>query len=176
MARLDAISSGGKDNLAFLDMLAWSEIGPELLKATDDGYNVLVGATPKHPITFGSYSLHPHRVIQVHSHDKAGEPVDIPSSAAGRYQFKYSTWSETAARLYLRDFSPFNQDRAALYKVREHGALPSIRAGKIADAIVMCAKEWASLPTAAYGQHEQKMADLLAIYNTALRIYMGVKV
>lgn len=28
---------------AYLDMLAWSEIGDKLLKASDNGYNVIVG-------------------------------------------------------------------------------------------------------------------------------------
>jgi muramidase (phage lysozyme) len=164
MARLDSVAAGGIDHLAFLDTIAWSEIGAALLKATDDGYNVLVGATLEKPLTFGSYSVHPHRL----------NPM-LDSTAAGRYQFIYPTWSETAARLYLRDFSPFNQDRAALYKVREHGAIPAIDAGNIADAIVLCAKEWASLPTAGYGQHEQKMSDLITVYNAALERYVRAK-
>jgi muramidase (phage lysozyme) len=175
MARLDSVAAGGIDHLAFLDTIAWAENGAALLKESDDGYNLLVGSIPGKPITFPSYGVHPHRLVQVHSHNADGEPVDIPSTAAGRYMFRYITWSETAARLYLRDFSPFNQDRAALYKVREHGAIPSIDAGNIADALVLCAKEWASLPTAGYGQHEQKMSDLITVYNAALERYVRAK-
>ena len=47
---------------AFLDMIAYSEIGPQLLAETDNGYNVLVGATPAHPLTFPSYVTHPNIV------------------------------------------------------------------------------------------------------------------
>lgn len=38
---------------AYLDMLAWSEIGDKLLKSSDNGYNVIVGGTclPATPIT-----------------------------------------------------------------------------------------------------------------------------
>jgi hypothetical protein len=35
---------------AFLDMIAWSEIGPALLAKSDNGYNVCVGSTPEKPI------------------------------------------------------------------------------------------------------------------------------
>ena len=41
---------------AFLDMIAVSEIGPALLAKSDNGYNVLVGATPKKPLLFSDYS------------------------------------------------------------------------------------------------------------------------
>ncbi|MNF05427.1 hypothetical protein D3C80_2051560 [compost metagenome] len=39
--------------IAFLDMLAWSE-GTSTIKASDDGYNVLVGGK-----LFSDYSKHP---------------------------------------------------------------------------------------------------------------------
>lgn len=160
MARLDATSAGGLNRLAFLDMIAWSEIGPGLLAETDDGYNVLVGSTPAKPMTFPSYDAHPHTLNTL-----------LNSTAAGRYQFIYPTWTDVASRLYLRDFCPFNQDRAALCRIRDRDALAAIDAGDVQTAIVLCAKEWASLPTAGYGQHEQKMSDLVAAYNAALPQY-----
>lgn len=42
MARLTEFQAGGANVLAFLDMLAWSE-GTSTIKASDDGYDVLVG-------------------------------------------------------------------------------------------------------------------------------------
>lgn len=162
MARLDVQSAGGANRLAFLDMIAASEIGTSLLQATDDGYNVLVGATPNNLLTFDSYAAHPHK-LNAH----------LNSTAAGRYQIIYPTWAYVCSELYLRDFSPFNQDRAALCLIKGRGALSAIDAGDIQNAITLCSKEWASLPGAGYGQHEQKMSMLLAAYNVALPNYAG---
>ena len=33
---------------AFLDMLAWSELGDKIIAQSDNGYNVLVGSLPGH--------------------------------------------------------------------------------------------------------------------------------
>jgi len=57
MARISAADAGGVNVLAFLDMLAWSELGSEILKQSDDGYNVIVGSLPGRLITFDDYSF-----------------------------------------------------------------------------------------------------------------------
>ena len=59
---------------AFLDMLAWSE-GTSTITESDNGYNVLVGSTPEHPLLFESYADHP-RILN----------PDLDSTAAGRYR------------------------------------------------------------------------------------------
>ena len=41
---------------AFLDMIAWSELGEELIDISDNGYNVIVGSTPSRPILFNDQS------------------------------------------------------------------------------------------------------------------------
>ena len=63
---------------AFLDMIAWSEIGPALLAVSDNGYNVIVGSTPSNPNLFISYSDHPRKLVQLRP--------GLVSTAAGRYQ------------------------------------------------------------------------------------------
>jgi len=60
MAVITAAQAGGQNRVAFLDAVAGSEIGPALLKVTDNGYDVLVGASPAHPLTFPSYQDHPN--------------------------------------------------------------------------------------------------------------------
>ena len=59
---------------AFLDMIAFSEIGPALLAKSDDGYDVLVGSTPDRPLLFTSYAEHPNILNAA-----------CNSTAAGRY-------------------------------------------------------------------------------------------
>ena len=61
MARINAIQAGGKNVLAFLDMLAWSELGAEMLKQSDDGYNLTGGSLPGRLIT-ASIRRHSRRV------------------------------------------------------------------------------------------------------------------
>ncbi|MDB5777627.1 MAG: glycoside hydrolase [Herbaspirillum sp.] len=145
---------------AFLDMIAYSEIGPALLAISDNGYNVIVGSTPAHPILFHDYSHHPHLLEHL--------SATLASTAAGRYQVLGRYADAYIKRLALPDFSPASQDAIALQQIRECHALPLIDAGRFADAVDACAHIWASLPGAGYpGQHMNKLADLQAAYAAA---------
>lgn len=141
---------------AFLDLIAYSEIGPRLLAVSDNGYNVCVGSTPEHPILFTDYSRHP----RIRS-------ADQDSDAAGRYQFMGRYWETYRQQLNLPDFGPASQDQWALQLVRECHALDDVDFGRIEDAVVKCKSRWASFPGAGYGQHENAMAPLIAAYEAA---------
>lgn len=156
MARIDAGTAGGDNRLAFLDMIAVSEIGAPLLAVSDDGYNVLVGATAAKPLLFKSYTDHPNILNAA-----------LRSTAAGRYQILNRWWRLYKAQMYLRDFSPISQDRYALQQLKEHGALPLIDAGRFDEAVAKVANVWASLPGAGYGQHENKLEHLRDAYIAA---------
>ncbi len=153
MARLSAAQAGGANVLAFLDMLAWSE-GTSTIKASDDGYNVLVGGK-----LFTDYSKHPRVLVPLPN-------LGIKSTAAGRYQFLARTW-DSIVRLYnfRGRFTPEAQDLAAVKLLTECGALPHIQAGRIKEAIAAAAPIWASLPGAGYGQREHALKTLLQIYD-----------
>jgi muramidase (phage lysozyme) len=156
MARIDALTAGGENRIAFLDMIAVSEIGAALLAESDDGYNVLVGSTPAKPLLFKSYADHPNVLNTA-----------LRSTAAGRYQILNRWWRIYKAQMFLRDFSPISQDRYALQQLREHGALPLIDAGAFEAAVAKVSNVWASLPGAGYGQHENQIEHLLAAYQAA---------
>jgi len=141
---------------AFLDMIAVSEIGDLLLMRSANGYNVLVGATPTHPLLFTSYATHPNIL------NKATN-----STAAGRYQLLHKYYDAYSKQLDLTDFTPASQDAIAIQQIRECHAIPLIEAGKIAEAIAACAHIWASLPGAGYGQHENRIAVLETAYQNA---------
>lgn len=118
--------------------------------ADADGYRrMFTGAM------FDDFSRHPN---QTH---KAGA---LASTAAGAYQFLYRTWQECAQALGLRDFSPANQDIAALYLIWRRGALDDVRAGRLNQAIAKCAREWASLPGSPYGQPTRTLAQATKSY------------
>jgi muramidase (phage lysozyme) len=156
MARIDATAAGGQNRVAFLDMIAASEIGAALLAKSDDGYNVLVGSTAARPLLFSSYASHPN-VFN----------AEFNSTAAGRYQILYRWWRIYQAQMKLPDFGPVSQDRYALQQLREHGALPLIDAGRFREAVAKVSNVWASLPGAGYGQHENDIERLLAAYQAA---------
>jgi muramidase (phage lysozyme) len=86
------------------------------------------------------------------------------STAAGAYQFLSRTWDECASALGLADFSPKNQDLAALFLIDRRKALEDVLAGRIEQAISKCNREWASLPGSPYGQPVRTMEQALATY------------
>jgi len=156
MPRITAEQAGGQNRCAFLDMLAQSEIGAELLAHSDDGYDVLVGSTGRSPLLFDSYATHP----DIYN-------ARYRSTAAGRYQELYRNWIAYRPLLALPDFGPVNQDRMALQQITEARAMPLIDAGKLNAAISLCAHLWASLPGNDYDQHENDLSMLQAAYLAA---------
>lgn len=152
MTRATAAQLGGRNVCAFLDMLAVSE-GTQ--GRGDDGYNVIVGSA-----LFNGYAAHPQKTVWLPRYN-------VYSTAAGRYQFLKKTWGNLQQMLHLSDFSPLSQDLAAVELIRGRGALADVKAGRFAVAIQKCAKEWASLPGAGYGQRELSMSKLQAAYAAA---------
>jgi muramidase (phage lysozyme) len=147
---------------AFLDTIAWSELGAEILAQSDNGYNVLAGSLPGMVITFSSYHRHPGVLV-----DMDGKPGGIESTAAGRYQLLARWWKPYCETLGLKDFGKEAQDKIALQQIKERRAIDCIFNGQIADAIDRCRNIWASFPGAGYGQHENKLEKLLSVFAEA---------
>lgn len=148
---------------AFLQMIAQAEgtAGAVDQYAVCYGYRHVVQSFADHPAVTGEWR---------------GEALDnlgpgyagLVSTAAGRYQIKRQTWLGCRRALALPDFGPDSQDKAALYIVREAGALGLVRAGRFDEAVARCAGQWASLPGAnAPGQRMRKLEDLRAAYVSA---------
>lgn len=154
MTRSTAAQLGGQNRVAFLDMIAWSEIGPALLAASDDGYDVLVGDTVGGGALFHDYSTHP---------DQLNRRFD--STAAGRYQINHPTFLECVAAIGLHDFGPVSQDAYAWWLCR--AVADKVDAGAFAAAVAGVAHTWASLAGSKAGQRTNALADLTAAYVTA---------
>lgn len=159
MPRLSVDLCGGANAAAFLDMIAWSEIGPQMLKASDDGYNVIVGSKPGALITFSDYSRHPNRLVRLNP--------NLASTAAGRYQLLHRYYQPYADLLHLLNFAPEAQDKIALQQMKERGAINLLKANRWSAAVKACSNIWASLPGAGYGQHENKTELLRVAYINA---------
>lgn len=163
MARIPPQDAGGHNVVAFLDTLAFAEIGPAMLADSDDGYDVLVGSLPGNLQRFDSYADHPLA-------DGSG-PIHVSgnlySTAAGRYQILLRFWRHYQGLLGLADFSPVNQDRYAIHQLDERRALGHVKAGRFRKAVAKVANVWASLPGAGYNQHEFSLATLAQVYREA---------
>lgn len=152
---------------AFLDMLSASEgtnsAGLDPYRVCY-GYRHAIESFADHPAVTGEWRGEklPDAMCAA-----AGRGPGCVSTAAGRYQLIKPTWLACKRALGLPDFSPDSQDRAAVYLIRQRGALDDVQAGRIADAIVKCRREWASLPGAGYGQGERTMTALLDAFTTA---------
>lgn len=102
------------------------------------GYRTLFGGS-----LFNSFTDHPRKVITNSGYS---------SSAAGAYQIIVKTWDGLVSRYGFNDFSPKNQDLAALALIKGRGALNDVIEGRFKVAIDKCNQEWASLPGSPYGQ------------------------
>jgi muramidase (phage lysozyme) len=156
LTNMGGTMSNPNNRAAFLEMVAQSEVGAALMAETDNGYNVLVGATAANPLTFGDYSTHP---------DILNSALD--STAAGRYQINHPTWITLGNQTGLTDFSPATQDTMALQLAANKGALADIDAGNLQAACIKCGPVWASLGFNSYGQHTNGMASLTAWFQAA---------
>lgn len=94
------------------------------------------------------------------------------TTAAGRYQFLKDTWDGVANQLGLKDFSPKNQDIAAVALLAQNGALPSVLKGDFNTAVQKSGVTWASLPSSPYAQPKRSWKDL-GINNPAREDYQS---
>lgn len=160
MPRLSVVACGGVQVAAFLDMIAYSELGSRIIQQSDDGYNVIVGSTPNAIDSFQSYAVHPNKRVYL-------PKINVWSTAAGRYQLLYRYYVAYNASLKLPDFSPESQDKIAIQQIKEQGAFNALQKGAFHLAVQRCANIWASLPGAGYGQHENKIELLAGAYRHA---------
>jgi muramidase (phage lysozyme) len=148
-----------------------SEIPPEgraLLDAIaahesiNDRYDVIFGGR-----TFTDFSRHPNIRVPI-----PGRP-GLVSTAAGRYQFLFSTWTHYQQKLNLPDFSPRSQDIAAWdlaqtdYQMRTHSNLLSdLKNGMLNKIGPALHATWTSLP----GGSEQAVSinSFVALYTAKL--------
>jgi muramidase (phage lysozyme) len=164
MPRITEAAAGGRNVLAFLDMLAWAELGSDYLERSDDGYNVIVTGIDNELELFSDYSIHP---FSMGRRSKVINRRGLTSNASGRYQFMLKHWAHYRDLIGLPDFGPVSQDRWAIRLMAEQGALQDIKAGRIVLAIMRCRNIWASLPAAGYGQREHRVEDLLEQFMAA---------
>jgi peptidoglycan hydrolase-like protein with peptidoglycan-binding domain len=117
----------------------------------------------KRNVVVNDFEQHPNLAVRWAN----GQP---PSSAAGRYQFLYSTWKG----------SPRSQDLAAIKLMQRRGMIEPLLRGDFTGAIHKGAPEWASLPTSkggSYygGQGAKNIGDLRDVYSKSLRRYQDTQ-
>ncbi|MFX5307891.1 hypothetical protein ABTC80_09140 [Acinetobacter baumannii] len=139
-----------------LDLIANAE-------GVQHGYNTLFGNE-----RLDDLSSHPNIKKQFKQTD--GQVKN--TTAAGRYQFLKDTWDGVAKDLGLKDFSPKNQDIAAVALLAQNGALPAVLKGDFKTAVQKSGSTWASLPSSPYAQPKRSWKDL-GISNPAREDYQS---
>lgn len=119
--------------------------------ADEAGYSRLVGGG-----SFTGWNDHPRILVRL----KPG----LSSTAAGAYQILARTWDGLVRQYSFIDFSPPTQDAAAVALIVGRQALEDVRAGRLADAVRKCNREWASLPGSPYGQRTESYTRVQAEY------------
>lgn len=139
---------------AFLDTIAWAEgtAGPNAYRMQFTGTK------------FSSFQDHPREI-------KCGSSYGsrLCSDAAGRYQFLSTTWDRMAKKIGASDFSPKNQDRAAIALLDEYGVLEDIEAGAFAYAVIQLIPVWPSFLDVGNGDRTRAIAQLEQVYQQQLR-------
>ena len=135
----------------------------------EKGYKTIVGGG-----TFDDFSKHPKKSVSIKYFDtNKNEYTAIYSTAAGAYQFLFTTWSDIVSqygkKYSINDFSPKNQDKGCIILIKCNcKALSEITNGNIEEAVKKCKKIWASLPYSSYGQRTEKIEKFLEYYNKHL--------
>jgi muramidase (phage lysozyme) len=103
-------------------------------------YRMRYGGVGQAPKFFDSFDAHP----QIYEPTPTGEK----SSAAGAPQITFTTWSTVCMAKYGLGphFTPYEQECAAVALIHHRGALELVIDGHFERAVVLCSKEWASLP------------------------------
>lgn len=136
---------------AFLALIRWAETGT----SGPESYRVVVGGR-----RIDSLEDHPRLTVDV----KFPNGMRVTSTAAGAYQFLAGTWDRCKAALGLPDFSPASQDEAAIWLIKQRGALEDVEAGRLREALEKCSWEWASLPPSRYGQPGKTHAQCADVF------------
>lgn len=141
---------------AFLDTIAWAEgtAGPHAYRMQFTGTQ------------FSSFQDHPREI-------KCGSSYGsrLCSDAAGKYQFLSTTWDRMANKIDASDFSPANQDRAAIALLDDYGVLEDIEAGSFSYAVIQLIPVWPSLQDVGNGDRARAIVRLEQVYEQKLREY-----
>lgn len=110
---------------------------------TGEPYNEIIGFGK-----FNSFSKHPNRIVNKHGYY---------TSAAGRY----SITNKTAQELNMPDFSPRNQDEAAIKLLKNCNAFEYILRSDWLQSIQQASKVWHSLPGSKRGHQLKSIKECL---------------
>ena len=147
---------------AMLDTIAFAES-----TMNDQGYQTQFGFQ-----YFNDLTDHPRRIIC-----KKSNGDWLCSSAAGRYQIIQKTWDRVAKKINAHNFSPYEQDRAAVHLLEKSDALARIKKGFLSftqfkKVLSLINPIWASLPGSPYGQPTRSAKELYMVYVEQFKKYM----
>ncbi|TNV22827.1 lysozyme [Buttiauxella sp. B2] len=143
-AYMDQLENGGMsaNEKGYLDIISRAE---GTASKANNGYQTLYGGNQ-----FSDFNDHPRQYFE-HNGSR--------TSAAGRYQITASSWDDARQALGLQDFSPANQDKAALWLAERAGQGDNIKSGNYQAATSNLKNVWTGL-------RNNQAPDMLAGYQS----------
>lgn len=158
---------------AFLDTISWAETGTTN-RSSSYTYIVFRGA-----YAFNNFSTHPFVGTGLSPGSNCAfikrSGRHVCSSASGRYQIMDFVFRKLKLRGWMKDFSPDNQDLAAVYLIYQKGALEDVLEGRFEKAACKAGSIWASFPCNSYRQPQKTMTQLKARYKKQFSLYRKPK-
>lgn len=144
MTRDDLIAALTHDNVvAFLRVIREGESNQN-----EDAYTLLYGGSH-----FDGFAAHPNVRFAL--------PGRKFTTAAGAYQITETTWSALVKQFGFADFSPHNQDLAAVALIAGRHALDDVLAGRVDASVRRLPQEWTSL---ALPKRQAQAAEIFEAY------------
>ena len=154
---------------AFLDTISWAETG-KTNRSSSYTYIVFRGA-----YAFNNFSTHPFVGTGLSPDSNCAfikrSGRRVCSSASGRYQIMDFNFRKLKLKGWMKDFSPDNQDLAAVYLIYQKGALEDVLEGRFEKAACKAGSIWASFPCNSYRQPQKTMTQLKARYKKQFSVY-----
>lgn len=125
---------------------------------TDTAYREYYGGGLADDLADHYYRNRPHAIVT------RADGSTYTTSPFGAYQAELATWDDFQDQCGKRDMSPPNQDLFFVWCVNKRGALKYILAGYLRETILLCRKEWTSLPGAAENNPKWNYAAAEKIY------------
>lgn len=101
---------------------------------SSDNYTAKVGGG-----NFSSFADHPANTGEFPGIRRADGRL---TTAAGAYQITRTTWNDIQRTQRLSDFSPRNQDQAAIFLIDRRGAMEAVLSGNVGYACQLLRNEW----------------------------------
>lgn len=152
MANISAKLAGGINVVAFLDVVASCYLGIAAAHTPNFGYDAMRvnDAEPLIGVDFEAFMADGNASLRL-----------------GRYGISVDEYARLTPVLAITNLSPLSQDRLAMARLSEAGAMPLIRAGQLHVALDAARRAWPGLLISPLARGKDLWPELVSVYRAA---------